>query len=213
MSQKNISKFLITGLVTANLLLAYPFSVRADYAGEQPQTRNFSIDKKVLDPRSNKFVDNLTVDQFKFLPNQDVWFRVEIKNNTSAELVNVVGKDVLPASMQLVSGDGVYDPASNTLTVTIDRIAPNSSRFWDIKASFVSGKGGVSMSTACANNYAEARKDNDVVSDTANVCVSDKVLGEVSELPRTGPAATAILLGSLFSSLTGGYLVLRKKAV
>lgn len=206
-----MNKIIVSSILALTLFAAAAQNVSAQYAGEQPSTRTFLLDKKVLDPRSNKFVDNLSVEQFKFLPNQDVWYRVEIKNNTNSELTNVIGKDVLPAGMQLVSGDGVYDPATNTLTVTIDKIAPNSSRFWDIKARFITGKGGQIAGTACVNNYAEARKDGEMMSDYANVCVTDKVLGEVSELPRTGPAATIALIGAMVTSAIGGFLMLRKK--
>lgn len=211
MNQKVLNSIIISGLLSVSTLSAFPQAVSAQYAPEQPQPRTFLVNKTVLDPRNNKFVDNLTVEQFKFLPNQDVWYRVEFKNVTGSELTNVVGKDVLPAGMQLVSGDGVYDPASNTLTVNIDKIAANSSRFWDIKARFVSGKGGV-MTVGCVNNYAEGRRGGEMMADYSKVCVSDKLMGEVSELPRTGPASTLVLLGSLAAGVFGISRMFRKAA-
>lgn len=212
MNRKNIEKIILSGVLTASILAVSAPVVSAQYTNDQPSTRTFLLDKKVLDPRSNKFVDNLSIDQFKFLPNQDVWYRIEFKNNKDYELTNIVGKDVLPNSMQFVSGDGVYDPTTNTVTVTIDKIAANSSRFWDIKARFVSGKGGVGMTSGCVNNYAEGKKDGEMMADYARVCVSDKVMGEVSELPRTGPASTLVLLGSLVAGAFGVRQIFFKKS-
>lgn len=203
---------MIGGALVTSAIFGGVQTVNAQYAVEQPSTRTFLLDKKVLDPRTNKFVDNLSVDQFKFLPNQDVWYRIEFKNNKDYELTNIVGKDILPSGMQLVSGDGVYDPSTNTVTVTIDKIAPNSSRFWDIKARFVTGKGGVATA-GCVNNYAEGRKDGEMMADYAKVCVGDQVMGEVSELPRTGPASTIVLIGSLVAGAFGVRQIFFRRSV
>lgn len=208
----NITKGLVAGLTVFIVLSNGAQAVWADYAGEQPSNRTFLVNKTVLDPRNNQFVDNLSIDQYKFLPDQDVWYRIEYKNITGNQIDNVIGKDILPAGMQFVSGDGVYDPGTNTVTVTVDHIAPYSSRYWDIKARFVSGKGGLPVDTGCVNNYAEGRRDSEMMADYASVCVSNKVLGEVSELPRTGPEIGLILAGSLMMALFGGYLMLRRRS-
>lgn len=201
---------ILSFLLLSLLAISVAPMVDAQYAQAPVISKPIILDKRVLDPKSAQFVDNLVGEQYRFLPGQEVKFRIEVKNTGSGDLTNIILKDILPAGMSLGSGEGVYNASGNVLTVTVDRLRPGESKFWFITATMRGDKGGVVANLTCFNNKVEAWIGGEMVSDTASACVQSQVLGEVSELPVTGVASTLVIIGSV--SLAGlGLLVVGSK--
>jgi uncharacterized repeat protein (TIGR01451 family) len=77
------------------------------------------IDKKVKHPQNNSFVDNLTVNDPKYNPDQPITFRISITNSGTTELKPLTVTDTLPAFLTGVSGPGSFDAGKNIVTFTV----------------------------------------------------------------------------------------------
>lgn len=168
---------------------------------------SISIDKSVRNPQNNQYVDNLSGATATFLPGQEVNFRLMVRNNSSSEITNVSVRDKLPEFVDFVSGPGSYNQNTKEINFTIDRLAPGETKTYALVTKVQStSKGGNIMST-CLTNFAEASANKMDVQDTSMFCIGEKVLGEVSELPRTGPISNVlVVVGSLGILATSIYL-------
>lgn len=167
-----------------------PKLTSGQYALAQAPTVQVLVEKKILNPQNNQFVDNLSVDQFLFLPNQEVVFKLEVRNNTQSEIKNVTVKDILPVQTFFVSGDGQYDKGTNTIIFNIETLAPNSSKPFQFKAQ-VKGADEITSNVMCVSNLAQMTVGGAggmMGQDTANFCIQKQVLGAAQALPVTGPS-------------------------
>lgn len=196
---KSISAFLLSFIFFLFVPNAY-----ADYIiNPTPQpTSQISMNKLVQNPSTGQFVDNLNSTEFKFLPKQEVLFRLEVKNNGQTDLNNIQVKDRLPDFLDFISGPGTFDEASKTLNFNIDKLSPGESKVFDLKASVKT----IDMGSICVTNFAEAKVNNLIAQDTAVICIEKKVLGEVTKLPVTGPSSLLIIIFSISLFLTSTYL-------
>lgn len=169
--------------------------VNAQYGVSQPPSRQLLIDKKVLDPRNNQFVDNLIINQFLFLPEQEVKFRIEVRNTGQTDWQNISVRDVLPKEVTFVAGQGTYDTNTHILTFTINELKAGDSKFLDLTVK-VKSESELGFNVNCVSNLVEMSMDKSVQQDTASFCIQKKVLGVVSELPITGPKSMPILFVS-----------------
>lgn len=166
--------------------------------------RQALVEKKVLNPQNNQFVDNLSFEQHTFLPGQDVVFRVTITNVIQTELKNLVVFDRLPDTLNFVSTSfGNYDPKNRTINFTIDSLKPGESKTFEIKTK-VRPTSELTSNVTCQANLARVTVNNMVDEDSASMCVSKEVLSTTSQFPTTGPNDTLpiLLLSSLFSAIS-----------
>lgn len=160
------------------------------------------IDKKVWDPVSETFVENLGIHDYKFGPKEEedkeIIFELKIKNIGDERFEEVHVKDYLPDYLVHLSGD---------LDFIIYDLDPDEEVRKEIKASSVSAdKFPDNHSIICVINTAEAWSGDKKDKSTAQVCLERKVLG-LTELPPTGPENWLILLPfSLLAGLVGFYL-------
>lgn len=202
---------LILSLLLTLFLFVISVSIaKAGYGEVTPPTPKIMVEKWVWNPGSNSFVENLSVNQFLFLPDQEVAFKVEVKNTGNKDLDNVEVNDRLPNEVIFVSGPGDYNPDKHTLTFKIDKLSVNESKAYELKAKIKSADS-LPSNVFCTSNLAEVRADNMVSQDTTSFCAQKKVLGVVKELPKTGPGSLVMMLGLTIIS-SGAAIYFAKKA-
>lgn len=219
--------FLVGLFAIGYLLLAMP--VKADSVcqplyggGESCQTSNLVIDKTVLNPGTNVFVDNLGVNDPKYSPGDQVTFRIMVANTGGATAKNVSVKDVFPQLITFAAGPGTYDNNNKTLTIGLGDLNPTESRTITVSAKVASANELPSdASIVCVVNQAILVNQN--IQDNAQVCIQKPGLGivpaatkgglkvfppaKVIATPPTGPEAIA-LFGLIPTGTLG--LLLRK---
>lgn len=161
------------------------------------------IDKKILSPQNNQFVDNLNIDQHTFLPGQDVIFRISITNPYSYDLQGLVMTDKLADAVNFVSASfGTYDTVSKTLNLKIDTLKAGESKIFEIKTK-IKPATQLPGNITCQTNLGRVTANNISDEDTASFCVSQQILGITTTIPYTGPSDTLslILLSSLFLAI------------
>lgn len=162
-------------------------AVRCDtqYGGGETcvRTGQLQIDKKVWDPDSSSFVDNLGLTSHRFISGNEVTFDLKVTNTGDARIDSIVVNDTLPSF--LVPSGGGY-------SYTISGLDAGASDERQIKAKVVDASKLPSDKTiVCDVNSAETHSGDFSDRDTAQVCVENKVLGTttipVKQLPATGP--------------------------
>lgn len=201
-------------------------SCEIQYGGGQicPENINFSIDKKVaLDKKGGtEFVDNLTINDARFNPNDTVTFQIVVKNTGTKRIENIDVTDTLPTFLNFVAGPGKYDPSTRQFTLRISKLDSGEEFKFTLTAQFATEANlPANQGVTCVVNEARASLNGQTATDTAQVCVSKsvviksvpspKVFGTVpmKQTPPTGPeAALAAILP--VTGLLGLYL--RKKS-
>lgn len=109
------------------------------YGGGQTciTSTNIAINKTVQCPslqkdtrclQNGQFVNNLSINDPRFVANQDVTFQIVVTNTGSTNLDKVVVKDIFPQFINFVSGPGNFDQNSKTLTFELNNLAAGESR-------------------------------------------------------------------------------------
>jgi len=93
---------------------------------------NISIDKKIQNPASGQFVDNLGTNDQKFSVNQTVTFQLIVTNTGGNSIDKVIVKDVFPQFVSFVSGPGNFDANSKTLTFEVLGLGAGESRTFTV---------------------------------------------------------------------------------
>lgn len=201
-------------------------SCEIQYGGGQvcPENINFSIDKKVaLNKKGGiEFVDNLTINDVRFNPNDTVTFQIVVKNTGTNKIENIDVTDTLPTFLNFVAGPGKYDPSSRQFTLRIPKLDSGEEFKFNLTAQFATEADlPANQGITCVVNEARASLNGQTATDTAQVCVSKSVIKTIpspkvfqtppmKQTPPTGPeaAVAAILpltgfLGFYFRKKTG----------
>lgn len=195
------------------IFLFYPTQVGADYLipqGGAGVISQLSINKTVKNPQTGIFVENLLVSDPHFLPDQNINFRIEVRNSGNTDLTSISVKDVLPNSVDFVSGPGNFDNSSKTLNFSVDKLNPGESKTLEITGKISSSNFIATNQITCFTNLTEARVNQLVNQDTATFCIETQILAPLQELPKTGPAKTLGILGGSISLLVISLLFYRK---
>lgn len=177
------------------------------------RTGNLQVNKKVCDPKKgscdpnssgfdDRLVDNLGILAHKFVPGDEVVFKLLIKNVGDAALAKVSVSDTLPSFLELVSAELSFDLSDLTPGETETRV---------IRTKVISAEKFPNDKTVlCEVNTAEARSGDEQDKDTSQVCAEKKVLGVVAPkvLPKAGPEGLLIaLFASILAGSYGAYLL------
>jgi uncharacterized repeat protein (TIGR01451 family) len=172
------------------------------YGGETP-SYSLLIDKMVAKPRAQKgetaqYVDNLSLSDPRFVPGQDVWFKIKVKNTANAALQAVEVKDYVPEYILPIEGPGKWDPQTRTITFNAGDFAVDEEKTYYLKMrvysqdQLPSDKG-----LFCLVNRAVASNNTVSDDDAAQFCIEKQVLG-VTQVPTAGPElGLALLAGNL----------------
>lgn len=157
------------------------------------RTGEIQINKEVFNPnpKVNKFVDNVVpADRdpqlgYTFAPQEEVKFRLRIKNIGDNTLDKVQVTDTLPGMLEKIDGQ-IY--AFEITDLKVDQVVER-----EITARFVPITK-LTQNQTCEVNKAEVQSGDKHDSDTAQGCVEKK---KAAELPKAGAEGTfATLLGS-----------------
>lgn len=167
------------------------------------KTGELQIDKKVFNPVTKDFVDNLDVTTYKFAPAEDMTFKLNIKNVGDETFSKVYVKDRLPQYLEVTSG---------SLEFEITDLHPGDTVEQEIKIKVVADDRFPQNTTICEDNFAEVWSEDERDQDTARICLSRKVLG-VTIQPQTGPQnwQTILLASFIFGILGFSGIVIAKK--
>lgn len=174
------------------------------------ESNKVSIDKKIYYPANNIFVDDLTSDQTLFLTDQEVKFRIEVKNTGDKQFTDLNITSKLPEKLIYVSGPGSFDTDAHTLSFNLDSLNANESKTFEVKTK-VKTPDNLKENTECIESTVEVNVEQSFAQDKSGFCISKQVLGEVKKLPATGPADYSIAFGlAVVSSIAAIYFT--KKA-
>lgn len=182
---------------------------------------SFSIDKKVQSPtKGGVMVDNLTINDAKFAPGQQITYQIIITNTGEDTLKNVVVKDILPEHLSYVSGAGNYNDSDRTVTYTINELGAGDSNTQTLvlkanDANTLPQDSGI----VCVVNTARATEESgSSAEDKAEACIQKEVTTTpqkqvfetppVKKIPETGPELLSLAL--LVPSGIAGYVLRRK---
>ncbi len=214
MKQNNIM-FAIAGIATTFLAfapVAYADTCTTQYGGTVTCVpSDLTINKKVFNPITETYVENLTTTDATFIPGNQVTYRLEVKNG-SGQTFQATVKDILPPYMEFISGPGTYNKDTRTLQFAMDNLTAGETRTVDLVAkvvevdAFPAGK-----SLFCVVNTAEVRALNRFDSDTAQVCLKN---GDVviTKLPVAGYTDMMMLLPFAGIGLAGASILLKKRS-
>jgi len=151
------------------------------------QVGGLLLDKQVKKADSDLFVDNLGPSDAKFIPGQEVSFKLIIKNTGNQDLDKVTVTDTLPNF--LISADS----KTNNLSFNIQNLKSGKAEERVIKARVVAGENlPADKSLLCPTNWAQVVSGDLSDSDTASFCIAN-----VTGLPSTGinPTILAAIIG------------------
>ena len=227
-------------LIIPALLMLFGFSpitASADYGSSPCQpiygggdtcatTPQLEINKKVQNPKSTLFVDNLSVSDPRFSASQTVTFKITVKNASTEKLSNLTISDILPNFVDFVSGVGTFDSKTNTLTLKLDKLESNEVRDFYIQAKVKSNNSlPTDQNVTCIVNQSIIEVSGKKSQDNSQFCIEKSVPAPVNpattkgglkvfpptqaqKTPETGPEAIALF--GLIPSAIGGMLLRRK---
>lgn len=194
-SISSLSLLLIT--LTLSSFLFVP-SVFAQYTPPQPQpSYKFFIDKKIFNPATQAYVDNLNRDQYLYIPDQTVDFKVEVKNTGDIDLINMDITDTLPAELIYISGGSINK--GGLVSYHIDKLAVGETQSFLVKTKVKVDANASGI--ICPVNLAQAQAGSLMDQDTSTFCITrniNKNVPPVEQLPKTGlPLVAWSLVGLL----------------
>lgn len=192
------------------------------YGGGQTcvTTEKILINKTILNPSSNSYVDNLSINDPKYAPTQTVKFQLVVTNTGNSTLSLVSVYDIFPEFVSFVSGPGNFDSNTRMLTFNLSNLNPNESRTYNVVGKVVSPNSMPSdQGVVCVVNQAIAKFSDQESRDNSQFCIEKTVTTKggfpvqkapvMTKTPATGPEMLA-LIGLIPAGLGG--IFLRRKA-
>jgi len=227
--KKFLNTILISGLLLGALSIT-PSKALADcqeiYGGSQNCTTSytFTVQKLVQVPGKDggNFVNNLSINDAKYSPNQIVNFEINVTNTSSQTIPTITVQDIFPQYLTFTTGSGTFDTNSNTLTFTVNNLNAGKTQTFNLSGTVVNTNSlPVDQGVVCLVNQANGTDSNgDVNTSSSQFCVQNSVLGStlpvvttkggIVTTPATGPEMLP-LIGLIPGGLGG--LILRKKAI
>lgn len=192
-------------------LFASTSSVMAEQYTPTP-SYSILVDKNVGKPEGNtiKYVDNLSVSDYKFSPSNDIYFQIKVKNTANEKLYNVIVKDFLPEFIDPIEGPGDFDYNSRQITINAGDFEINEEKMYILKTRvFSQDKLPSDKGMFCETNTAEAKNDKTSSSDQSGFCFEKQVTGSNPITPVAGPEQN-ILVISLATAMAYAGFKLRK---
>lgn len=186
--------------------------------GEVCETGDLSLDKKVFNPKTNEYWDNIDSSDYTFAPGQEVKFSLRVKNISDVKVDSVrINDDFdrLDDYMVYVSSEkGDYRAEVTDYKVKFDfgGLDPDEEATVYFIARF-KAEGELPVGTTCITNAAHAYSHEDSVSDSdyATFCVkADNGKIVTGSTPATGFDLGTILTLEALAFAGLGSLALRK---
>src|SRR3989344_7889396 len=188
-----------------------------------PKQVKFVINKQVQKPGKGggEFVENLTINDPRLTPNQNVNFKIIIENTGDADIANLNVADTFPEFLSFVAGVGNTNAGAKQISFIVGKLEKGKKMEFLITAKTAEAdKLPSNQAITCVTNNVRATAPDGVsAEDNAQGCIEKQVLGgeapqilektTIKELPPTGPEL-GLLAALIPTGLAGIYL--RRKA-
>lgn len=205
--QATLFVFILTAFLTptTNILADGTNPACPSVYGATCPSGQLAVDKKIQNPKNGEWVETLNANEITFTANQEVNFRIEVKNTGSTNLSSVAVQDRLPDYVTFTTGTGSFDVNTKVLSWTIDTLNAGESKIFFVKADVKAQSELPQAAITCLTNSAKASKDSLLATDTAGFCLQTPNAAKVfpaEQLPKTGlPLVAWSLVGFLPAGL------------
>src|SRR3989338_6148762 len=179
--------------MTLMMLFVLITSVSADCVGQYGQygqpcnSYSILVDKMVQKPGTADYVDNLSVSDPRYKPNEYVMFKVTIKNTSTTTFGGMTAKDFVPDYLTPIEGPGTFDSASRVITFDAGSFAVDEQKTYYFKMQVTSQVNlPADKGLFCVVNKAEASSNTTYDDDSSQLCIEKQVTGAVN-VPSAGP--------------------------
>lgn len=188
---------------TENCVPVYGGGVQCPRAGQ------VLIEKKVRNPSTGIFVDNLGLSDPMYSPGQVVIYHIIVQNTGDDNISSVSVTDRIPQFVELVSGVGNYDSNTRLMTFQTGEIASGSTQTFEIKVRVVDAGQLPDGKTVCPINTVDAQSPSQSDHVESEFCIEKTKV--VPVVPKAGPEDWLLSATGLLTSLSVGHII-RKKA-
>jgi len=212
-------------LASKNMAFAGSSACQIIYGGGEicPPQVSFSIEKQVFKPgKGGEFVNNLTVNDPKFSPEETVPFKIIVTNTGTNDIANLEVTDTFPEFVNFASGVGNFDSNTKTLRFIIGSLAAGQSMEFFINGR-VAGSNQLpkDRQVVCVVNKVRGIVDGVTADSFSQLCIEKRIVIEptiplkvfqapkAKVTPETGPEMWP-LIGIIPSGILG-YFLRRKK--
>lgn len=221
--QKNIL-IAITLFSTLVVTSTPAFADSYGYYGSTPVTNCLVIDKLMSKPDSDKeksYVDNITVNDAKYKPDQTMIEMIKIRNTTNTIVPNVLITSTVPSYLRFVSGPVTFDKGGTTFTIKAGDLSPQEERIFYVTLRAVGRADLPAQPYVIFPNTVRGQGDTcSAAEDTAQIIIEQQVLGttkggqsleSVAHYPQTGPELGLLVLAAQ-AGIAGFGIALKKYA-
>ncbi|GAB4219414.1 MAG: hypothetical protein Fur009_5510 [Candidatus Microgenomates bacterium] len=214
-----MKKYLISFIVLLLVTLHVPRYTLYTYAqyGQPSPSCSILVDKMVGMPGTSSdankytYVDNLSVSDPRFSPDQVVFFKVKIKNTSTTKIVGMEVRDTVPAYLEPIEGPGAYDSQTREIVWNAGDFEVDQEKTFYLKMKVVAQSSLPSdRGIICVRNFVKATSSNAYDDDTSQLCIEKQVTG-VTQVPSAGPEMGIVLLAGNLLGLGLGFK-LRKRS-
>jgi len=151
-----------------------------------PRSGQVLINKKVKNPASGVFVDNLGPTDPKYRPEQVVTFRITVQNPGDSSIDSITVTDTLPDFVDFMTGPGAYNSSTRMIAFTVTNLASGESRDFDVTARVVhQAVLPNEKNIVCPVNVVQAQSDFGNDRDETQFCIEKQMI--VPAVPKAGP--------------------------
>lgn len=203
-----VSAFLVAGALIFSPSVAAQ-TCTTQYGGTTTcSTAAISINKKLLNPITNTYVENMSTTDTAFTAGaSEIVYSITVMNNTNQTASNVKVEDTMPDPLSFESGPGTY--SGKTLTYTIDSLNPGQSH-----TDYVLTRVGASQTAFfCVRNTATVSLSDkaNIDTDQAQACITTSA-GGIATLPIAGFDDLILIIPFAVTGLAGLGLLKKKSA-
>jgi len=152
------------------------------------ESKDFSVDLKIRNPQNNSYADSFNPQDVLFAPNQQIVYKLTIKNTSKKDLTKVPVTIFFPQLIPYTQGTGNYDSKNHSLTFTIDTLKPNDTKTFFLQAT-VAGQDKFPNNTQiqCGLTQALITLDKEVSQDNTQACINPLT---IASAPMKGNPST-----------------------
>lgn len=208
---KTLNAFIVSAII-AGAVMAQAQSVEAQtnqygqygqYGQPTIPGQTIIIDKLIAEPgtathkggvTAGIFRDNLPANGERFMPGEEIVFKLVVKNITNTTLQNISVVDRVPEFVEPLVGPGTYNSANRTITYVIKELKPGVEDVAYIRMKvYAQNKLPANQILFAQVNNAEATANGQKDQDSAQYFVEKQQIA-VNQVPKTGPAMGLALL-------------------
>jgi uncharacterized repeat protein (TIGR01451 family) len=127
------------------------------------------VNKQVRDPKSGRYVDNLSG---TYDPGQAVTFHIFFTNTSNKDLTGILIQDTFPRYLSYTDGDGKFDFTKQIFTANLTSLKKGQSKALSVTGTIVSAdKIPSSPSPLCVTNVATVTQEGKTSSDSVPFCI------------------------------------------